>query len=131
MIIHTATSPGEFISVDQLTSPTLRFVPIHRGTPTDKTYIGATIFVTHFSDYTYAHLMTKMDAESTVVSKIVFKNTLFLLVQKTFITMPTIVYLTLVSSRNLSTQLARPYHFVVSTPTIKMVKLSNLLVTLL
>jgi hypothetical protein len=49
------------------------FIPTHRGTPTTKRYIGATIFADHFSDFTYGHLMIKMDAESTVEAKLAFK----------------------------------------------------------
>ena len=74
--IRCATKPGEVISVDQLVSPTPGFVPIHRGNPTKKRYIGATIFVDHFSDFTYCHLMTVMDAASTVEAKLAFERLL-------------------------------------------------------
>lgn len=60
--------------MDQLVSPTSGFVPTHRGIPTTKRYIGATVFVDHFSDFTYVHLMTKMDAESTVEAKHAFER---------------------------------------------------------
>lgn len=72
--IKPATSPGQVISIDQLVSPTEGFVPTHRGTPTTQRYIGATVFVDHFSDYTYVHLMTKMDAEATVEAKLAFER---------------------------------------------------------
>ena len=62
------------MSVDQLVSSTLGFVPTHRGTPTTKRYIGATIFVDHFSNFTYAHLMTEINVEATVEAKLAFER---------------------------------------------------------
>ena len=70
--IRQANRPGQVISVDQLVSPTAGFVPINRGNPTKQRYIGATIFVDHYSDFTYCHLMTVMNAESTVAAKLAF-----------------------------------------------------------
>lgn len=72
--IKVATNPGEVVSVDQLISPTPGFVPTHRGKPTLKRYVGATVFVDHFSDFTYVHLMTKMNAEETVEAKLAFER---------------------------------------------------------
>ena len=74
--IRKATAPGQVISMDQLVSPTPGFVPIHRGTPTNKRFIGATIFVDHFSDYTYAHLMTEMTGKETTAAKEAFERIL-------------------------------------------------------
>ena len=74
--IRSATKPGQVISVDQLVSPTHGFVPIHRGNPTKKRYIGATIFVDHYSDFTYCHLMTEMNATTTVEAKLAFERLL-------------------------------------------------------
>jgi len=42
----------EVVSIDRLVSPTLGFVPIHRGNQTNKRYVETTIFVDHFSNYT-------------------------------------------------------------------------------
>ena len=50
------------------------FVLIHRGLPTIKQYIGATVFVDHYSDYTYIHLMTEMTAKATVEAKDAFER---------------------------------------------------------
>jgi hypothetical protein len=72
--LSTATAPGQVVSVDQLVSPTPGFVPTHRGRPTTARYIGVTVFADHFSDLTYVHLMTKMDAESTVEAKLAFER---------------------------------------------------------
>ena len=66
--IRQGTSPGAVVSIDQLVSPTPGFVPIHRGLPTKKRYIGANIFVDDYSDFTYVHLMTEMTVVSTVAA---------------------------------------------------------------
>ena len=55
--------------VDQLVNPTADFVPVHRGLPTKKHYVDATIFADHYSDFTYMHLMTDLDVEATVGAK--------------------------------------------------------------
>jgi hypothetical protein len=74
--LRIATAPGQVISVDQLVSPTAGFVPTHRGRPSLMRYIGATVFVDHFSDFTYVHLMTEMDAAATVAAKQAFERLL-------------------------------------------------------
>jgi hypothetical protein len=74
--IRVATPPGQVVSVDQLVSPTEGFVLTHRGTPTTLQYQGATIFVDHFSDFTYIHLMTKLDGKGTVEAKQAFVTTM-------------------------------------------------------
>ena len=67
--IKPVNAPGLCVSVDQLVSPTPGFVPTHRGIPTLQRYKGATVFVDHYSDFTYTHLMTEMNAKSTVEAK--------------------------------------------------------------
>ena len=47
---------------------------MHQGIPTIKKYVGAMVFVDHYSDYTYVHLMTKMNAKSTVEAKLAFEQ---------------------------------------------------------
>ena len=71
--IRKTTAPGDDVSTYQLISPTLGFVPTHRGKPTLQRYVGATIFVDHFSDLTYVHLMTSMDSTATVEAKLAFE----------------------------------------------------------
>ena len=44
-------------------------MPIHRCKPTTKRYIGATVFIDHHSDFTYTHLMTELNAQSTTEAK--------------------------------------------------------------
>ena len=65
-ILKIATVPGQVLNVDQLVIQTSGFVPTHLGTTTTKRYIGATIFLDHLPNFTYAHLMTGMNAETTV-----------------------------------------------------------------
>ena len=65
--------PGEVVSINQLARPTPEFVSTHCGTPTTKRYIGVTVFVDHFSNFTYDHLMTEMNAETTVLAKLAFE----------------------------------------------------------
>ena len=72
--IKIATAPGQVVSMDQLVSPTPGFVPIHRGRPTNQRYVGATVFVDHYSDLTYVHLMTELNAEKTVEAKRAFER---------------------------------------------------------
>ena len=72
--IKIATAPGQVVSMDQLISPTPGFVPVHRGTPTKQRYVGATVFVDHFSDLTYVHLMTEMNSTTTVEAKKAFER---------------------------------------------------------
>lgn len=59
------------VSIDQLVSPTPGFIPIHRGKPTLSRY---TVFVDHFSDYTYVQLMTEMDGPATIEAKAAFER---------------------------------------------------------
>lgn len=72
--LRKANQAGEVVSVDQLISTVPGFVPIHRGKPTLKQYVGATVFVDHFTDFAYVHLMTELNAESTVKAKQAFER---------------------------------------------------------
>ena len=72
--IQSTIFTGQCVSVDQLISPPLGFVPIHRDLPNIQRYIGATIFVDHFSDFTYCHLTTVMDGPATVKAKETFER---------------------------------------------------------
>ena len=72
--IRQASKPGEVVSVDQLISPTPGFVPIHRGKPTTARYNGVTVFVDHYSELSYIHLMKELNAETTVEAKLAFER---------------------------------------------------------
>ena len=69
-----ATAPGQVVSVDQLVIPTPGFIRNHHGVSMTQSYIRATLFVYHFSDFTYIHLMDKLYGESTVEEKHIFKR---------------------------------------------------------
>lgn len=72
--IRHGLTPDAVVSIDQLISPTPGFVPIHRDLPTTKRYVGATIFVDHYSDFTYVHLMIETTAVTTVAAKEAFER---------------------------------------------------------
>ena len=63
------TAPSQVVIIDQPVSPTPGFILAHQGRPTTQCYVDTTVFVDHFSDYTYIHLMKKLDGESTVKAK--------------------------------------------------------------
>ena len=70
--IRQATVSSDVVSIDQLVSPTRGFDPIHRESPTKKRYIGATLFVDHSSEFTYCHLITELNDQSTINAKLTF-----------------------------------------------------------
>ena len=72
--ILPATFPGQVVSVDQLVSPTPGLIPTHRGRPKLARFKGATVFVDHFSNFTYVHLMSEMNGEETVLAKLAFER---------------------------------------------------------
>ena len=67
--LHTATKPGEYVSVDQLESRTPGFLAVLRGFVTNKRYTCATIFVDHYSRFTYYYSKTSTNTEETVKAK--------------------------------------------------------------
>ena len=71
--LMTATARGQVVSVDNLVSPISGFIPTHRGRSTTNRYVSATLFVHHFYDFIYIHLMDKLGGESTVEAKHTFE----------------------------------------------------------
>lgn len=61
--------PGVNTSTDQMVSPYGGLIPQVRGKLMKAKYYGATIFVDHFSDFTYVHLMKDTTGESTLNAK--------------------------------------------------------------
>lgn len=76
--LRQSLHPGGVISNNQFVSPTKGFVHVHRGSPTTKYYICATVFVNHYSDFTYTHFMTEMNAKSIVEAKLAFEHLAFI-----------------------------------------------------
>lgn len=72
--IRPATTPGEVISTDQLISPTPGLISQMTGTPTNKRYTCATVYVDHHSDYTHLHLKQSTNAEETTKGKCAFEH---------------------------------------------------------
>ena len=64
--IIPSTVPGAVVSIDQLKSPVLRFVPIAKGQPTAHKYCGALVFVDHASDFTYVHMHYHLTMDETI-----------------------------------------------------------------
>ena len=61
--------PGAQTSSDQMISPFGGMVPQIKGRLMKAKYYAATIFVDHFTDYTYVHLMKDTKAENTLEAK--------------------------------------------------------------
>ena len=59
--LRTVIAKGQVVSVYQISRPTPFFIPTLRGRPATQNYVGATVFIDHFSDFTYIHLMEKLD----------------------------------------------------------------------
>ena len=55
-------------------NPNPGLIPTNKGNPTVTIHVGATVFVNHYSDFAYAHLMSKLDLESTVESNLTFES---------------------------------------------------------
>ena len=55
-------------------SPTPGIITTHKGNPTVTRYVGATLFVVHYSELSHVRLMSKLDTEATVESKLVFER---------------------------------------------------------
>ena len=72
--IKPSTVPGAMVSIDQLESPVLGFVPIAKGQPTTRKYCGASVFVDHASDFTYVHMHHHLTTDETIDAKHAFEH---------------------------------------------------------
>jgi hypothetical protein len=72
-VIHLATAPGECVSVDQLESSTPGLVAQTKGLPTSKRYTCVTVFIDHFSHYTFAYPQSSTDGDKTLLAKKAFE----------------------------------------------------------
>ena len=70
----TITKPGQCISVDQLVSPAPGLIAQLRGIPTTERYRCATVFVDHFSRYSFVHLQKSASADHTLEAKAEFER---------------------------------------------------------
>lgn len=71
--LKTASKPGECVSVDQLESSTAGFYGQLKGILTNKRYKYATVFVDHYSRFTYIHLQETLTSKDTVRAKEMFE----------------------------------------------------------
>ena len=68
-IVIMKISRGANTSTDQMVSPNGGLIPQVRGKLMKVKYYGATVFVDHFSDFTYVHLMKDATGESILEAK--------------------------------------------------------------
>jgi hypothetical protein len=66
--------PGQFISVDQLESPTPSLIVQLKGIPTTKRYTVATVFIDHFSRLFFVHLQSTLSSGNTIEAKKAFER---------------------------------------------------------
>jgi hypothetical protein len=66
---ETQTKPGDGQSIDQIVSAQPGLIPQMSGFLTSQRYWGVTVFVDHFSDYIYCHLMRALTLDETLDAK--------------------------------------------------------------
>ena len=72
----TETFPGANTSTDQMISPYGGLIPQVKGRLMKAKYYAATIFVDHFTDFAYVHLMKDTTAEATLEAKNAYEHLL-------------------------------------------------------
>jgi hypothetical protein len=68
------TFAGQCVSVDHIKSPVHGFVGQMKGILTNKRYKVATVFVDHFSNYSFVHLQSTANAAETLEAKQEFER---------------------------------------------------------
>lgn len=71
--IKTTTRAGQCVSVDQMESSSVGFIGQLKGKLTTKRYKYATVFIDHYSRYTYVHLQSRLTSEETMEAKKAFE----------------------------------------------------------
>ena len=71
--IFQATAPGQCVSVDQMESTAPGFIAQLKGRITKRRYYKATVFVDHFSGYSYVHLQETLTSADTIKAKHAFE----------------------------------------------------------
>ncbi len=67
--VFVATKPGQWVSVDQMTSTEVRFYVQMKGKLTKKQYRCARIFMDHYSCLRFVHLQIKDSSVKTIAAK--------------------------------------------------------------
>ena len=81
---RTLTTPGQTVSVDQLESHVDGFIGQLKGALTKERYKVATIFVDHYSNYSFVYLQHSTGAEETVKAKLAFESKFCFLLKASF-----------------------------------------------
>ena len=71
--LRRAANPRECVSIDQLESHTPGFLGVLRGFITKKRYTYATVFVDHFSGFTFYYPQCSTNTEETLKAKRAFE----------------------------------------------------------
>jgi hypothetical protein len=72
--VFVATKPGEYVSVDQMTSTEVGFSAQLKGKLIKKRYRCATIFVDHYSRLRFVHLQVNDSLVKTIAAKCAFQT---------------------------------------------------------
>ena len=72
--LRTATRPGECVSVDQMESTTKGLIAQLKGILTKQRYRYATVFIDHYSRFSYVHLQQTLTSSETLEAKIAFEQ---------------------------------------------------------
>jgi hypothetical protein len=72
--VFVVTKPGKIVSVYQMISTQVGFIPQLKGGLTKKQYTAAMVFMDHYSRLQYIHLMTHLTLQETVDAKRAFKH---------------------------------------------------------
>ena len=68
------SKPGDCVSVDVLVSATPGLIAQMRGFLTRQRYKYAAVFIDHYSDFSYVHLMTNQDGDNICAAKAAFEK---------------------------------------------------------
>jgi hypothetical protein len=68
------TFPGQYVSVNQLESPTPGLIAQLKGIPTMKRYTAEMVFINHFSCLSFNHLQSTLSTEDTLQAKKAFER---------------------------------------------------------
>ena len=71
--IFVGTKPGQCVSVDQMESTIPGFIAQMKGRITGRRYLYATVFIDHYSDFTYVHLQETLTSADTLNAKHAFE----------------------------------------------------------
>jgi hypothetical protein len=67
--IQPNTKPGQYVSIDQMESSYPGIIPQLKGIPTIKRYKNVTIFVDHYTRYTFCYLQQLTSSTETLQAK--------------------------------------------------------------